>query len=51
MQKFDVEGHESSILPDVKCRLVCSDEFDGDTSGDSDVELCTTGIRPIPTKV
>ena len=31
MQKYEVEGHESSILPDGKWKLVWSDEFDGDT--------------------
>lgn len=31
MQKYEVEGHESSLLPDGKWKLVWSDEFDGDT--------------------
>ncbi len=31
MNRFDVEGHEHSLLPDGKWTLAWSDEFDGDT--------------------
>lgn len=29
MQKFEVKGHEASLLPDGEWRLVWNDEFDG----------------------
>ena len=29
MQKFDVTGHEPSLLPDGNWELVWNDEFDG----------------------
>lgn len=32
MQKFELEGHAPSLLPDgMNFKLVWSDEFDGDT--------------------
>ena len=29
MKKFDVRGHEPSILPDGEWKMVWNDEFDG----------------------
>ena len=29
MQKFEVKGHESSLLPEGNWKLVWNDEFDG----------------------
>ena len=35
MQKFNVDKHEASFLPDGKWKMVWNDEFDGDTLDNS----------------
>lgn len=49
MQKFEVAGHEPSIVPDGKWKLVWSDEFDGNELDMTkwDYRLCMMGKRHI----
>ena len=47
MNNYDVKGHEPSVLPDGKWKLVWNDEFDGNelARSKSDYRLCMMGKR------
>ena len=54
MNKFEINGHEPSLLPDGEFKLVWADEFDGNeldrTKWDFRLNFWGKPLKPTPTK-